>query len=541
MQMYSSVQHIFIDADYALNLPSQSLSDVAQLHSETSRYISELMKFKANVERMITSIQSAREEVLKQVLQAIDPSITKLQTCIKEINHYIHVLESHASKPDPKGYNIMKELKEVGLQAAVTYCPLDVSIDLMPVKQALESMVQISYRPVEITPAEPLPAPKPEVVQVVEVPEGPEMKICDFCKEPREADFIYTKKQCRCVMCCFCLSTQLSDGNEVCPRCNELLTELKYEVCITCAQSFEASETVMLPCRHQYCRYCIQSCILSQMYEVRPSISCTCCGGGINPEIYEKIVSPEEVNNYEKALQPSYQPQLFQKCNCMSCEREFSKEKLVALGCFHYYCKNCLSRYLSYRVENKLFSSKGIECLNCEAVIDINILKEIIGRRELENYTKVLSNKRNQETKCPMCYRKVIAQTSFMQCGHCNYKFCVKCCSAFHIGDCPAESEVKFIESFSALLFKIGHCPACRTIQAKRKGTKDRVACRNPECGIVFCIQCSKNFEPILAHGPHYHGSRCEHYSTYRRADEWTPSNCINCKTEGKLCKRAVS
>ncbi|KAK3594485.1 hypothetical protein CHS0354_030007 [Potamilus streckersoni] len=312
-----------------------------------------------------------------------------------------------------------------------------------------------------------------------------------------------------------------------------------------------ASPTTITRTPHQYYVYC-KECNLLQVGKLR--VRCKRCQeGGIilkrEPENWEDVLNAERIHGECKSGCYGDQPaQFYFKCASHQGDTQEAivvplkhirpNRKLVeciTCGCVstpilvfpcehqHVMCLECFKSYGNVRLNDRAFvqDQEYGYSLPCPAGCMNSLIQEshhfcLLGKNQYERY-KIFGAEecllQNGGVQCPQpqCGEGMILDSSISKitCPNCRFKFCRKCLSEYHDGECHA---VQNMESYPAIMSVDSErelrarwdaesaefiqrstkaCPNCRT-RTERSGGCMHMQCSR--CQEEWCWMCEKSW-----------------------------------------------
>ena len=206
---------------------------------------------------------------------------------------------------------------------------------------------------------------------------------------------------------------------------------------------------------------------------------------------------------------------------CTICCDNF-KEKYI-LQCGHYYCKECLTKFILSCLEN-ISKFKEIKCLNefCQQPINENIIEELLDYNNYEKYKKfkkrIYSLSNNNLIPCPYpdCDgfgEKINIKQNKLKCNDCNNIFCILCLKILYYSIKDEYDEKININSINHKCTdlqtidddltekyfennkNIKKCPKCNCWVEKTINNCNNMKCSNIWCNYEFCWICMKKYD----------------------------------------------
>ena len=180
--------------------------------------------------------------------------------------------------------------------------------------------------------------------------------------------------------------------------------------------------------------------------------------------------------------------------NCQICLEDINVGSIVDLSCGHYYCIDCLRRY----IDGKIYDlDDEIYCPDrwCYEYIPNDTIETIIGD---ESFNKFNDMKTKQDflkySQCPECQQICWSNSNYMECENCSHSFCRICKDDPHNDDeeCPNKEEIdnEIEEIYNAIDADedLKQCPICNILIEKDPSTCNSIKCKY--CKTKFCWVC---------------------------------------------------
>lgn len=306
--------------------------------------------------------------------------------------------------------------------------------------------------------------------------------------------------------------------------------------CSICYSEYAGTEFVRLPCKHFFCRKCLQTFTQIHVKEGTVSnIQCleVKCTVMIPPGVLRHLLDDKDYERWETMMLERTLASMSDVVYCPRCETpciEDEDQHAQCPKCFFSFCTLCRER-----------RHVGIACMTLEMKLKIlqdrqssSQLKADQKRRELEMINEMLSVKEiHRDSKlCPSC-DMAISRTegcNKMKCGNCGEYFCYRCNKAidasdpyghFRDGSCelfPREmietwqeriNHRQVVGQLQAELFPQHGlaCPNCRQFNAKI-GNNNHLFCW--ACQSHYCYLCNQ----IVRRGTKHYGPKgCKQHS----------------------------
>lgn len=120
----------------------------------------------------------------------------------------------------------------------------------------------------------------------------------------------------------------------------------------------------------------------------------------------------------------------------------------ITLDCDHRFCKTCISQHFITNIDEAKVDDDFIKCpQNCEVMIDVNILKEVLPNEKFERFVTfrvkqwkpIGEDAKEIDFKCPSpdCPNRIIIPLDLdtYTCLVCNQTRCPKCLDQVHKGN----------------------------------------------------------------------------------------------------------
>ncbi|AES95805.1 putative transcription factor C2H2 family [Medicago truncatula] len=311
-------------------------------------------------------------------------------------------------------------------------------------------------------------------------------------------------------------------------RHQNFLKEL-HECCV-CYSEYPGTEFVRLPCKHFFCRKCLQT--FTQIHVKEGNVSnLQCldakCKEMIPPGLLKHFLGDEEYERWESMMLEKTLASMSDVAYCPRCETPCIEEEdqhAQCPKCFFSFCTLCRER-----------RHVGIACMTLEMKLQLlqdrqnsSHLKGNQKQIELAKINEMLSIKAiHRDSKlCPYC-DMAISRTggcNKMKCGNCGKYFCYLCNKALdpsdpygHFregGSCelfpqemvdnwqPRINPRQEVQQIHAELFHLGGsaCPSCRQFNVKI-GNNNHMLCW--ACQSHYCYLCNKTVRRGTKHyGP---------------------------------------
>ncbi|XP_057443643.1 uncharacterized protein LOC130735763 [Lotus japonicus] len=308
-----------------------------------------------------------------------------------------------------------------------------------------------------------------------------------------------------------------------------------HECCI-CYSEYPGTEFVQLPCKHFFCRKCLQTFTQIHVKEgTISSLQCldTKCKVMIPPGLLKHLLADEDYDRWESMMLEKTLASMSDVVYCPRCETrciEDEDKHAQCPECFFSFCTLCRDR-----------RHVGIACMTLEMKLQIlrdrkksSELMEDQKRKELEIINEMLSMKEVQRDSqpCPSCHMAIsrIEGCNKMICGNCGQYFCYRCNKALdklnpydHYGDFSCDLfapkapiptwEVRLNHRQAAAQIRAelhqhgAACPNCRQFNAKIENNNH-----------MFCWACQSHYcylckEVVRRYTDHYGPKGCKQHT----------------------------
>ncbi|KAI3855058.1 hypothetical protein MKX03_018452 [Papaver bracteatum] len=315
-------------------------------------------------------------------------------------------------------------------------------------------------------------------------------------------------------------------------KCNEKFCQNLHQCCI-CLSEYAGTKFVRLPCKHFFCRNCMET--YSTMH-AKESVAILCpqvkCRELVPPGLVKSLLGDEEFEHWEsklfhRTLDSMSDLVYFPRCE-MAC-LEDDDHLAHCPKCFFAFCGLCRDRF-----------HVGVQCMTPEEK-----LKFLQNR---QHFTQLMAKQKQKELdminqlrsmeeimriskQCPNCMM-AISRTegcNHMHCSNCEHDFCYKCGEEYDMGKYSCKNCVLFDEEtvrrweaqmrqrHSGLLRQerkilnevraedpANHpssCPNCRQMNTKVENNNH-----------IFCWSCEKHYcylcRKIVQRGSQHYGPR---------------------------------
>lgn len=190
------------------------------------------------------------------------------------------------------------------------------------------------------------------------------------------------------------------------------------------------------------------------------------------------------------------------KCDIFTCDicvddKSITNDMFKILGCNHSYCKNCITKYISSKLQENI-SRISCPVTSCYGVLEPHDCGSILPNDVLVRWGDVLCESmimRYEKTYCPFkdCSALFIDEcvdvVRDIKCPECRRYFCAKCKVPWHLGIVCEEFEKlnkdeREIEGLQLLQLvksqEWQRCPSCRMYVGRSEG------CAQMRCRLVF-------------------------------------------------------
>ncbi|GAU41460.1 hypothetical protein TSUD_237100 [Trifolium subterraneum] len=311
-----------------------------------------------------------------------------------------------------------------------------------------------------------------------------------------------------------------------------------HECCI-CYSEYPGTEFVQLPCKHFFCRKCLQT--FTQIHVKEGNVSnLQCldakCKDMIPPGLLKHFLGDEDYERWESMMLEKTLASMSDVVYCPRCETpciEDEDQHAQCTQCFFSFCTLCRER-----------RHVGIACMTLEMKLQLlqdrqnsSTLKGNQRQIELAKINEMLSERevRRDSKLCPYC-DMAISRTegcNKMKCGNCGEYFCYRCNKPLDASDpyghfrdegsCelfPREMVENWqrqthinprqeIQQIHAEVFHAGGsaCPSCRQFNVKM-GNNNHMLCW--ACQSHYCYLCNKI---VMRGSKHYGPKGCKQHS----------------------------
>jgi hypothetical protein len=214
-------------------------------------------------------------------------------------------------------------------------------------------------------------------------------------------------------------------------------------------------------------------------------------------------------------------------CTICFCPVE-SEDQLAVLSCSHFFCRECISRWIESRTNDGKIAGKFIFCPNdaCRSPFEDAEIQKFASEETLAKYQRIQTNhlvERNPNARwCPnpKCSKPVYRKgtvgcgccgctsSGTSECEHCGTQCCFECGNPPHgrFQSCPKIADENMINWAGD---DVSKCPKCKVIILRTDGC-NHMTCN---CGHEFCWVCGGDyskihFQPLNPFGcPGMHGA----------------------------------
>ncbi|PIA58630.1 hypothetical protein AQUCO_00500521v1 [Aquilegia coerulea] len=304
-------------------------------------------------------------------------------------------------------------------------------------------------------------------------------------------------------------------------KCHEVFRVNLHECCI-CFSEYTGTEFIELPCKHFFCRKCMETFSSIQVKEGTVNqLLCPDCGGMVPPGILKRLLGNEEFERWESLLLQRTLESMSDIVYCPRCESACLED-----GDHHAQCAKCFFSFCSLCRQRR---HVGLACPPPELTLEILMerqassqLNEDQKRRELDIINEIISIKMVllDSKRCPSCKTGIFktAGCNKMKCK-CGQLFCYQCgetikgydhfrerCNLF-----PREAirrrEVAEPHPVGDIVVVDHTCPICSQMNVKVT-IDNHMFCRT--CQNNYCYVCRKS----VRNGYQHFGPRgCQRYT----------------------------
>ncbi|XP_070558597.1 potential E3 ubiquitin-protein ligase ariadne-2-like [Ptychodera flava] len=206
---------------------------------------------------------------------------------------------------------------------------------------------------------------------------------------------------------------------------------------------------------------------------------------------------------------------------CPVCLQKCSLDKLKALSCGHYFCKDCWTMHFSVLVKDGV--STGIQCManNCNIVALEDFVSPLLVREDIVKKFKYFTFKDHVQSHYNLCFcpgrnceivmKAEIPAAKRATCSKCNVSFCFRCGNIYHAPtDCETIKRwlTKCRDDSETANYISAHtkdCPKCSVCIEKNGG-----------CNHMQCFKCKHDFCWMCLGDWKNHGSEYYECSRYK-------------------------
>lgn len=194
--------------------------------------------------------------------------------------------------------------------------------------------------------------------------------------------------------------------------------------------------------------------------------------------------------------------------NCQICLEDTDFGSIIDLPCGHFYCIDCLNRY----IEEKIYGLyENIYCpdRHCQEYIPNDTIETIVSDESFDKFNNIKTNQNFLKySQCPACQQicGCESDSNYMKCNNCYHEFCRICKNNSHDDDyCPNEEEInEEIEEICNALDSdedLKQCPVCNILIEKDSSTCNSIKCKY--CKTKFCWECLLTSNQIMKLNSH--------------------------------------
>ncbi|KAK9095542.1 hypothetical protein Scep_027011 [Stephania cephalantha] len=220
-------------------------------------------------------------------------------------------------------------------------------------------------------------------------------------------------------------------------KCQDIFRRSLHECCI-CFGKYAGTEFVRLPCKHFFCRKCMET--YSSMHVEEGTVNMLLCpdikcGGAIPPALLKNLLRDGEFERWESLLLQKSLDSMSDVVYCPRCEIACIKDQD-----HHAQCSKCLFSFCGVcRYKRHV----GQPCLTPELEIQMfkdkfSPMKGILNLKEREKMNQILSMMviNHYSKPCPSCKIAIsrISGCNRMVCSNCGTIFCYRCGEAIDQG-----------------------------------------------------------------------------------------------------------
>uniref|UniRef100_A0ACD5UDM1 Uncharacterized protein n=1 Tax=Avena sativa TaxID=4498 RepID=A0ACD5UDM1_AVESA len=280
-------------------------------------------------------------------------------------------------------------------------------------------------------------------------------------------------------------------------------------VCMICFSERKGIDFIKLPCRHYFCRNCMET--YSRMHVKEGSVmKLVCpddkCGGFVPPNILKSLLGEADFERWERLILQRTLDSMADVAYCPRCQTACLEDEDNAQcpKCLFSFCTRCRDRrHVGERCltpEEKLLSLEEREKIR-------QLSKGYTGSSKLEDEIRSIKEILHSSVPCPHCGTAIsrVSGCDHMRCTNCDKSFCYGCgkpLSATHTSEQCRRDYEKMTEKLDTVgtveelvrKLKLGACkrcpcPSCHQITYK-VGNNNHVYCG--ACRVHHCAQCRK-------------------------------------------------
>ncbi|CAM0903064.1 unnamed protein product [Alopecurus aequalis] len=280
-------------------------------------------------------------------------------------------------------------------------------------------------------------------------------------------------------------------------------------LCMICFSEHKGIDFIKLPCRHYFCRNCMET--YSRMHVKEGSVmKLVCpddkCGGFIPPNLLKTLLGEADFERWERLILQRTLDSMADVAYCPRCQTACleDEDNAQCSKCLFSFCTRCRDRrHIGERCltpEEKLVSWQEREKVR-------QLTKGYTGPSNLANEILNVKEVLRSSVICPHCGSAIsrVSGCDHMRCTNCNKSFCYGCgkpLTPIHSSEQCRRDHEKLIENLdsAAVLKELGRklkfgacnphpCPSCHQITYKL-GNNNHVFCG--ACQIHHCALCRK-------------------------------------------------